>query len=51
MRRTVGSWTLKVVVAMKEGKHAKASEQMLMLSRMFNPWLTGTNSKYWLTKD
>jgi hypothetical protein len=47
----VDSWTLKVVVVMKEGKCAKASEQMLMLSGMFNPWLTSTNSKYWLTKD
>jgi hypothetical protein len=42
MRRTVGSWTLKVVVAMKEGKRVKASKQMLMLFRMFNPRLTGT---------
>jgi hypothetical protein len=47
----VGSWTSKVVVAMKEGKHAKAGEQMLMLFRMFNPQLTSTNSKYRLTED
>ena len=47
----VGSWTLKVVVAIKEGKCAKAGEQMLMLFRMFNPWLTGTNSKYRLIED
>jgi hypothetical protein len=31
----VGSWTLKVVVAMKEGKRAKAGEQMLILFASF----------------
>ena len=49
----VGRWTSKVVVATKEGKRAKAGEQMLMLFGMFNPRLTGTtlNSKYRLTED